>query len=503
MSFNSLTFIIFFASFFVVYRVVLRGRLRLQNIALLVASLTFYGWWDVRFLFLLCAIIGCTYWCAIKVEQGHRKLYAAVGITVNIMVLAFFKYFNFFSLNMARVLKILGLEADWFTLDILLPVGISFYTFQAIGYTIDVYRRQIRAEHDFVDFAVFLSYFPQLVAGPIERASALLPQIRSPRPWNYPDVVQGMRQALWGLLKKVVIADACVPYVGSFFAAPGGGEYASMLTAAISTLMFSVQIYCDFSGYCDIACGVSKVMGITLMQNFRHPYFSRNVQDFWRRWNVSLMRWFRDYVYIPVGGSRKGTARTAANIILVFTLSGVWHGAAWTFVLWGLYWGAVVIGYRWIRHRVPSSLLPWSAPATMFFVATGWAIFRSTSVGQAVAAVTLSVPLLLVVALLAGVVIRAFAALPRLRGMIWWTLGSAVAAGIMLAPVVHGYLPVLIALMFILEWRGRSHPSPLYSISAPSVARMALYMTLIMVLLLSGDEEVPFIYFHSDETFFL
>ena len=503
MNFNSFTFIIFFAVFFTVYWAISGRKYKSQNIALLGSSFLFYGWWDWRFLFLLSATILCTYFCALKVEKGHGKSYTAVSIVFNLLVLAFFKYFNFFSLSLQRVFKLFLIEVDWFTLDVLLPVGISFYTFQAIGYTVDVYRGQIRAERNIVSFAVFLSYFPQLVAGPIERSRALLPQINRSRTWNYPDIVQGMRQALWGMLKKVVIADACGHYVDKFYSPDGTS---SVVMAVFSTLVFSVQIYCDFSGYCDIACGVSKMLGIKLTQNFRYPYFAGNVQDFWRRWNISLMDWFRDYVYIPLGGSHKGVKRTCLNIFIVFVISGLWHGASWNFVAWGVYWGIVSIVYRVMRPGLPAGLTPWGVPVTVSLAVVGWAIFRSASLTQAFTAVLYCAPVLSLMALLAGSIVKICGGCAVIRNLgkrIHWISAVAfllILFAILLDPdllelLAHGYLFLLIGAMFILEWFNREVPYVMYNFRLPSAMRIIIYILLVTLLLVNQYEDVPFIYF--------
>ncbi|MBQ5509396.1 MAG: MBOAT family protein [Muribaculaceae bacterium] len=309
---------------------------RWQNLLIVVASYVFYGWWDWRFLALIALTSVASYASGVLIEQhrGHGKIISAANIVLNLLILAFFKYFNFFSESFATAMASLGWHCDRPTLNIVLPVGISFYTFQALSYSIDVYRRKLPASHSIIDVMAFISFFPQLVAGPIERATSLLPQIQKPRHFSAATATTGMRQMLWGLFKKMIVADSCGLIVDRIWTdIPEHHGFALLL----AMVLFAFQIYADFSGYSDIAIGCARLFGIKLTTNFKVPYFSRSIREFWRRWHVTLMNWFTEYVYFPLGGSRKGKARTVLNTIIVFALSGLWHGANWTFVLWGLY----------------------------------------------------------------------------------------------------------------------------------------------------------------------
>ena len=336
MLFNSLPFAVFLPIVFAVYWA-LYNSLRSQNIMLLTASYIFYSWWDARFLSLIVASTVVDYllgqYLAAATNALKRKLLLTASMIFNLGLLGVFKYYNFFMENFMEIANSVGLHTNPVLLKIALPVGISFYTFQTMSYTIDIYRKQLEPTKDFIAFAAFVSYFPQLVAGPIERASNLLPQMSKRRYFDYQKAVDGMRQALWGFFKKVVIADAVAPLVDQAFGDPNGFSAIALITGA---LLFSIQIYCDFSGYSDIAIGISKLFGIDLMQNFRTPYFSRDIAEFWRRWHISLSTWFRDYLYIPLGGSRGSTALKVRNTFAIFIVSGFWHGANWTFIIWGL-----------------------------------------------------------------------------------------------------------------------------------------------------------------------
>ncbi|MCH5347023.1 MAG: MBOAT family protein [Muribaculaceae bacterium] len=338
MLFNSIEFLIFLPIVFILYWC-LSGNLRAQNLFIVSASYIFYGWWDWRFLFLIFFITTVSFTSGILLEtyDGRRPIRRAiVTLTVIIClgVLCTFKYFDFFSINFAKLLGLFGIELDAFTLGLVLPVGISFYTLQALSYTIDVYRKRIPATRDVISFYAFISFFPQLVAGPIERASNLLPQFLNRRRFSYSKGVEGLQQILWGLFKKMVVADNCAKAVnviyGNYEAFDGG----MLIWGAI---LFSFQIYGDFSGYSDIAIGAARLFGINLSRNFHYPYLSRNVAEFWRRWHVSLNRWFVDYVYIPLGGSRGTMRLTIFNTLMIFLLSGFWHGADWSYICWGLF----------------------------------------------------------------------------------------------------------------------------------------------------------------------
>ena len=336
MLFNSVGFAIFLPVVFLLYWMA-KDRLSLQNMLLLIASYFFYACWDWRFLFLLLFSTLLDFLTGIKIagtETKRRRLFWLwLSITVNVGLFGVFKYYNFFAGSFASAVGHFGLRVYPWTLNVVLPVGISFYTFHGLSYIIDVYRKKIRPERNFTDYAVFVSFFPLLVAGPIERATHLLPQIKKKRRFDYDQAVDGLRQILWGLFKKIVVADGCAGYVNAVFNHSGNYPGSAHLLAAI---LFAVQIYGDFSGYSDIALGVARLLGIELLRNFAFPYFSRDIAEFWRRWHISLTSWFRDYLYIPLGGSKVGTGKKIRNILIIFLISGLWHGANWTFICWGL-----------------------------------------------------------------------------------------------------------------------------------------------------------------------
>ena len=336
MIFNSLDFAIFLPTVFILYWFIFKKNLKLQNLLILAASYFFYGWWDWRFLSLifLSTIVDFTIGLKLKSQENilKRKILLWISILVNLGFLGFFKYYNFFIESFTSAFLFFGSEIKDNTLNIILPVGISFYTFQTLSYTIDVYKRKLEPTKDIIAFGAFVSFFTQLVAGPIERATNLLPQFYKKRTFDYSKAVDGMRQILWGLFKKIVIADNCAEYANLIF--NNSADYAGS-SLALGALFFSFQIYADFSGYSDIAIGTSRLFGFNLMQNFNFPYFSRNVAEFWRRWHISLSTWFRDYLYIPLGGSRGGTMMKVRNTFIIFIVSGLWHGANWTFIIWG------------------------------------------------------------------------------------------------------------------------------------------------------------------------
>ena len=336
MLFNSIEFAVFLPIVFILYWFVFQKSLKWQNLFIVITSYIFYGWWDWRFLFLILFSTVqdycIAYWIEKENSQKKRKLLLSISIITNLGFLGFFKYYNFFLDNFITAFSFFGTKPSIHTLNILLPVGISFYTFQTLSYTIDVYRRNLTATKDFIAFSAFVSFFPQLVAGPIERATHLLPQFYKKRNFNYNLAVDGMRQILWGLFKKMVIADNCAIYANQIFA---NYETSSGSELVLGAVFFAFQIYGDFSGYSDIAIGTSRLFGFDLMKNFNFPYFSRDVAEFWRRWHISLNTWFRDYLYIPLGGSRGGNLMRIRNTFIIFLVSGFWHGANWTFIIWG------------------------------------------------------------------------------------------------------------------------------------------------------------------------
>lgn len=383
MNFNSLSFLLFFV---IVYTLYLFFNHKWQNRLLLAASYFFYGSWNWKFLSLIILSTVVDYFVGLKLgrTQDHkkRKQLLFLSMCVNLGILAVFKYFNFFSDSLMTILSEIGISTNWTTLNIILPVGISFYTFQTMSYTIDIYKKELEATENFFDFALFVSFFPQLVAGPIERAKCLLPNVLNKRIITYDLISRGLFLILIGLFKKIVIADGVAPSVNAVFNSTGN---VGALDIILATYLFALQIYCDFSGYSDIARGVSKMMGFELMTNFKMPYFSKSPSEFWNRWHISLSSWLRDYLYIPLGGNKKGTVNTYKNLMITMLLGGLWHGAAWNFVLWGLYQGIILILYRLIRldkiyKKIPDKILN-TVKIVFFFQVTcyGWLLFRANS----------------------------------------------------------------------------------------------------------------------------
>ena len=336
MLFNTFDFAIFLPIVFSIYWIV-RKNLTLQNLFIVLASYVFYAWWDWRFLILIIFSSIVDFFIAKNIQNTNtvskRKYLLLVSVIVNLGFLSYFKYFNFFLDNFVDVFTFFGARISKSSLNIVLPVGISFYTFQTLSYTIDVYRRQLKATNQLIPFLAYVSFFPQLVAGPIERATNLLPQFLNSRNFDREKAIQGLNLMVWGFFKKMVIADNCANYANQIFEKYDQMDSLSLLLGGV---YFSFQIYCDFSGYSDIAIGLGRLFGFDLMKNFNYPYFSRNVAEFWRRWHISLSTWFRDYLYIPLGGNRVSKAISLRNIFIIFSVSGFWHGANWTFIVWGL-----------------------------------------------------------------------------------------------------------------------------------------------------------------------
>ena len=370
---------------------VLNRYTRWQNLLVVAASYVFYGWWDWRFLLLIAFTSACSYFSGLLINGGRWRKAALWGnIIINLAILGLFKYYDFFAVEFAQLF---GLSSDSVTLNLILPVGISFYTFQALSYSIDIYRGKMEPTRDVVAFFAYVSFFPQLVAGPIERATNLLPQFHRQRQFDYSLAVDGIRQMLWGFFKKVVVADNCAGYVDNIWNDIAGQ---SSLNLAMAAMLFSIQIYCDFSGYSDIAIGCAKLFGIRLMRNFKVPYFSRDIAEFWRRWHISLTTWFRDYVYIPLGGSRVGKWKVMRNTFVIFLVSGLWHGANWTFLAWGafhalLFLPLILLGKnrKYTDTVAEGRLLPnfkelGQMLLTFVLAAFGWILFRSQSLGEAV-----------------------------------------------------------------------------------------------------------------------
>jgi alginate O-acetyltransferase complex protein AlgI len=396
MLFNSLDFAIFLPIVFLLYWFVINKNLKLQNLLIVVASYIFYGWWDYRFLSLILFSTLVDYTVGLQLlkfdKHFHRKLLLTISIVVNLGLLGFFKYYNFFLENFVAAFSFFGHEIKASSLKIVLPVGISFYTFQTLSYTIDVYRKKLTPTNDFIGFAAFVSFFPQLVAGPIERAVHLLPQFHKKRVFDYNKATDGMRQMLWGLFKKIVIADNCAEYANMIF---NNSDQYSGATLFMGVLFFTFQIYGDFSGYSDIAIGTARLFGFDLMRNFAFPYFSRDIAEFWRRWHISLSSWFRDYLYIPLGGSRGGTWMKIRNTFIIFVVSGFWHGANWTFIVWGglnaLYFLPLLLTNK-NRNNIEIVAMGKILPSlrellnvliTFFLTMIAWVFFRAESVKHA------------------------------------------------------------------------------------------------------------------------
>jgi len=397
MLFNSIDFALFLPVVFVLYWFVFKNSLRYQNLLIVAASYVFYGWWDWRFLGLIVFSTVLDFFIGKSLEEAklelNRKLLLYTSFTVNLGFLGVFKYFDFFVSNFIDAFSLFGVEISAGSLNIILPVGISFYTFQTLSYSIDVYRRKLKHTDDFIAFSAFVCFFPQLVAGPIERATNLLPQFLKARKFNYDQAADGMRQILWGLFKKVVIADNCAVFVNAIFDNP---DPLSGSTLFMGAVFFAFQIYCDFSGYSDIAIGTSRLFNINLKQNFATPYFSRNIGEFWRRWHISLSTWFRDYLYIPLGGSKGGAWNKIRNVFVIFIVSGLWHGASWNFIVWGglnaLYFLPLMLTKKNRNHLntvAEGSLFPTykeflSIGFTFFLTVIAWVFFRADTLTEAV-----------------------------------------------------------------------------------------------------------------------
>ncbi len=475
MIFNSLDFAIFLPIVFLLYWFVFNKNLKAQNALIVVASYVFYGWWDWRFLFLILFSTAVDYTVCILLEKENslikRKLLLWISILVNLGFLGFFKYYNFFLDNFIASFSLFGMEIKSTSLNIILPVGISFYTFQTLSYSIDVYRKKMHATKDFVAFSAFVSFFPQLVAGPIERATQLLPQFKKERKFNYNEAVIGSKQILWGLFKKMVIADNCAYYANMIFDNSANLSGSTLLLGAI---FFTFQIYGDFSGYSDIAIGTARLFGFRLMRNFAYPYFSRDIAEFWRRWHISLSTWFRDYLYIPIGGSRGSKFQQIRNIFIVFIVSGFWHGANWTFVFWGflnaLYFIPLMLSNRNRQYLdivaehtyLPSIKEFLKILVTFSLTVFAWIFFRAENMTHAFKYIK-------------GIADGYLFKIPSIRPT---------------------DLFVLILMFMVLEWLGRKHEFPLQNIFIKNrVFRWSFYILLILIIIIFSGRQQEFIYF--------
>lgn len=479
MSFASPEFVIFFAVICILY---FATPYRLRWVLLLIASYLFYAYWNAWYILLIVFSTFVDFIVAARLHRAEdprrRKLLLTVSMVVNLGVLFAFKYFNFFSDSAADILQSLGVAYNAATLDVLLPVGISFYTFQSMSYTIDVYRRTIEPERNPGIFATYVAFFPQLVAGPIERAGNIMPQFYRQVDFDYDRIVNGLRRILWGMFKKMVIADHVAMYVNVVY---NDVHSFSGPTLWIATVFFAVQIYCDFSAYSDIAVGTAQILGINLMENFRQPYLSRSVREFWRRWHISLSTWFRDYLYIPLGGSRVRFGWVLVNLMIVFVVSGLWHGANWTFAIWGMLHGGYVVAevvWEWLpftkRLRAPQ----WVKIAITFvLVCFAWIFFRANSLGDAWYVVTHlgDIPSGLSLGALASPINLQSADLARLEFMLAW--------GLLAALILVDWLDARWGLIAVI---GRS----------PLLVRWGIYYALSLAILLSyGSYPQEFIYF--------
>ena len=479
MLFNSIEFLLFLPAVFVLYWFVVQKNLKIQNLLLLLASYVFYGWWDWRFLSLIAFSSIVDYVCGIQIDKhdkrSKQRIYLIISMLVNLGFLGFFKYFNFFTDSLVDAFSMVGVHMNPRTLNIILPVGISFYTFQTMSYSLDIYFGKMKPTRDIIAFFAFVSFFPQLVAGPIERASNLLPQFFKKREFDLDLAIDGSRQMLWGFFKKIVIADNLSVIVEQCFSNPGDMSSPDLILGLVA---FAFQIYCDFSGYSDIAIGVSRLFGFNLMRNFAYPYFSRDIAEFWRRWHISLSTWFRDYLYIPLGGSRGGQWMKVRNTMIIFVVSGFWHGANWTFLVWGalngLFFLPLILRKKNRRYldvvaegRVfPSLRELGSILYTFVLCLIAWTFFRAASVGEA-----------------------------------WAYLTDIVTSGNWSTTLLSANLTVwILLLLFILvEWlqRDKQHALDIGFVRW-RVVRWGVYYVVVGVILyyqVTKTAEVPFIYF--------
>lgn len=478
MLFNSIDFLIFLPIVFLLYWFAFRSK-KWKNLLIVIMSYLFYGWWDPRFLLLIACTSLCSFFSGVFIERyekipRYQNLVNAANIIVNLLILGLFKYYNFFLESLTAIVSVWDIQLDCVTLNIILPVGISFYTFQALSYTIDVYRKKIHATHNIIDFFAFICFFPQLVAGPIERATNLLPQFQKERCFDYAMAVDGMRQMLWGYFKKLVIADNCAYIVDIYW---GYYDILSGRMLFLLGILFAFQIYCDFSGYSDIAIGCARLFGINLTPNFNFPYFSRSIPEFWRRWHISLTTWFRDYLYFPLGGSRCAKWKAIRNVLVVWSLSGLWHGANWTYIVWGLYHAVLLIIYYIGRLSKKPKIIVTNGmyinylkslvqtAVTFILVVFGWIIFRAESISQAYH-------------FLQNIITHSFIGLEFIDGRRWLIAG--------------------ICMLFI-EWlqRNRCHvlDFPMKGIFKYRITRWCVYYILAFMIFNFAGKSQAFIYF--------
>lgn len=476
MLFNSIDFAVFLPLVFGLYWLIGPKRLQMQNLFLIFASYLFYGWWDARFLLLIVFSSTLDYVLGLQLAKQEkvktRKMLLALSVAINIGFLMYFKYFNFFLDSFSEAFKFFGHTISASRLNIILPVGISFYTFQTLSYTIDVYRKKLEPCKSWISFFAFVSFFPQLVAGPIERATNLIPQFNQVRSFDYKKSIDGLRQILWGLFKKIVIADNCATFVNSVYDTPLQHDGSTLFVASI---FFTFQIYCDFSGYSDIAIGTSRLFGFRLMKNFAFPYFSRDIAEFWRRWHISLSTWFRDYLYIPLGGSRGSLHKTIRNVFIIFVVSGFWHGANWTFIFWGTLNALFIMpSIIFKKNRVNLNVVAenQSLPTTRetiqllltFLLAVfAWIFFRSSSLGNA-----------------------------------FDVIGQIFSTSLFSLPMGVPYEIVILLIGFIvIEWIGRRNEFAIEKLGLTwnRLFRISFYYLIILLIFFFTGEKQEFIYF--------
>jgi alginate O-acetyltransferase complex protein AlgI len=485
MLFNTLDFAIFLPIVFLFYWFVTNKNLRLQNTLLLIASYFFYACWDWRFLFLLMFSTLLDYFTGLKMQgaenQKRKKFWFWLSVTVNLGFLGVFKYYNFFAESFSEAISHFGLQINPWTLKVILPVGISFYTFHGLSYVIDIYKDRIKAERHFVDYAVFVSFFPLLVAGPIERATHLLPQIKKERTFDYTKAVDGLRQILWGLFKKIVIADNCAKFANEIF--NNSADYSGS-TLVLGAIFFTFQIYGDFSGYSDIAIGTARLFGIELLRNFAFPYFSRDIAEFWRRWHISLSSWFRDYLYIPLGGSKGGTLMKVRNTFIIFIVSGFWHGANWTFIIWGALNAVYFLPLLLTNNNrnnleivAQGKLLPTvkellQIAVTFSLTVFAWIFFRAKNLEQASSYIS-------------NIFSRTLLSVPYVKEE---------GTGRPFLPIT---IMLVILIFMLIEWLGREQKYAIENLPLKwkRPTRYAMYFAIIIAIFWFAGEEQQFIYF--------
>ncbi len=478
MLFNSISFAIFLPIVFLLHWFVAKRNLKYQNLLLILASYFFYACWDWRFLFLLVFSTLLDYCAGFKIatveDRKKKKFWLIVSVFINLGILGILKYYNFFVASFANALLQFGIKADIGSINVILPVGISFYTFHGLSYVIDIYNGKIKHEHDFVNYSLFVSFFPLLVAGPIERATHLLPQIVRKREFDYAKAVDGLRQILWGLFKKIVIADNCAQIANLIF--NNSGQYSGS-TIFVGAIFFSFQIYGDFSGYSDIALGTARLFGIELLRNFAFPYFSRDIAEFWRRWHISLSSWFRDYLYIPLGGSRGGLWMKIRNTMIIFLVSGLWHGANWTFIFWGFLNALYILPIIILKKKkydtdivakgkyLPSIKELISIGGTFVLTVFAWIFFRAENMTIAINCVS-------------EIFSRTLFTIPELPRN---TVNTAFFTCVLL----------------FVEWFGREQPYAIAKLfpKRSRTLRYVIYYCIIIAIIEMGGQEQQFIYF--------